>query len=159
MTRRNEDQRRGAHALARVRLVLEKKNPALSTAFRGLTRELPALVRINRLGQAVVLYGARCSQAQDEPHFKPARAAEAAAYQHVLASVTDWLCGEGNARLFQGTDLCQAVLHASRERYFVAQLEALAYLDWLKTMAAGLLPDGAADSTVAAANEQSTGVA
>ena len=112
------EQRRAQHALRCVQVVPSR----LQSEYESYVNSLPASIVMNGLGQAcaTLLAQARGKAANEDAH--------RLLYDHLQ----DWLCsGEQNVYVSQ-PDLLTAIIGNGQREYVQAQVEALAYLNWLK---------------------------
>lgn len=128
---RTLDQRRAAHALACVDAV--GKEPKWSDdqrdSYADYVERLPAMILINGLGQAAATE--RAAGKKQVEHLQ------------LYTDLQSWLCGPDGP--YQGPDLIRAIVEGDRDTYLRAQVEALAWLEWLKKFAVAYLkrPEGA----------------
>ena len=119
------DQRRAAHALARVRK--QRKHPRQSD-YLSYAKALPASILQNGLGQAMATLLAAAKLNDDDPHFL------------LYRDLEDWLCGDDEDAPYRGArSLLDAITTKDQRHYLRAQAEAQGYLNWLKKIAAAHL--------------------
>lgn len=119
------DQLRAQHALRCVQAV----SPKLQSDYQSYANSLPASIVMNGLGQACAMLLAQAGGKQD---------AHRLLYDHLK----DWLC-LGEHAVYPGqADLVEAVIGHGQRHYVRAQIEALAYLDWLKKFSQAYLTKG-----------------
>lgn len=96
------------------------------TELRRYLIQIPALIHMNGLGQALAFYRMK---GKDSSH------------EMIYQMLGQWLCQERAGRVFDGQeeDLLRAITSADMFRYMAAQNEALALLEWLKKFATALL--------------------
>jgi len=112
-------QQRAAQALAQIKEMATYDNGHL----KGHISAFPAMILMNGFGQACAFY-----RSKDEMHMLAYRALE------------QWLTS--NHRPYAGgSSLMEAITQNDQQTYRRAQIEALAYLDWLKKFAAAYLKD------------------
>ena len=114
------EQKRAAHALKKVQSVRSGKD------FVSLASGLPTMIHTNGLGQAIAF----CEGKSEKQ------------YQEIVEMLADWLCSE--ERPFNGFDkehILDAITSSSMETYMLAQVEAMAYLLWVKKFAKALIGD------------------
>ncbi len=125
MTMQTMDQQRAAFALQAIeaRMQLDKSRQA---ELRRYIIQIPALIHMNGLGQALAFYRMK---GRDSTH------------ELIYQLLGQWLCQEQAGRVFDGAehDLLKAITSADMFRYMAAQNEALALLEWLKKFATALL--------------------
>ena len=121
----NLDQRRAAHALAKVRK--QRKHPRQSD-YLSYAKALPASILQNGLGQAMATLLAAAKSNDDDPHFL------------LYRDLEDWLCGDDKDAPYRGArGLLEAITTKDQRHYLCAQAEAQGYLNWLKKIAAAHL--------------------
>lgn len=115
------DQRRAAHAYSCVQSV----EPGESL-YRSYVENLPSLIVMNGLGQAVATLRARAN----------GRDSKAKNYKTIHEHLEGWLCRtfEGSP-YFKAPSLIEAITSKGEGDYVRAHAEALAYLLWLKKFA------------------------
>ena len=119
------EQQRAAFALQTIESYLGL-NKTRQTELRRYIVQIPALIHMNGLGQALAFYRMK---GRDSTH------------EIIYQTLGQWLCQEKAGRVFDGTehDLLKAITSADMFRYMAAQSEALALLEWLKKLATALL--------------------
>lgn len=144
--RLTRDQQRAQHALRSVKrtqaLVEERRQKSGSSEkeqkntknfgaeYKSYAECLPASIVMNGLGQACAML---LAQAKGE-------AAEKDAHRLLYDQLQDWLCGASNAAIYPDhQDLVEAIVSHGQRHYIRAQVEALAYLNWLKKFAQAYL--------------------
>ncbi|MDX9716198.1 MAG: type III-B CRISPR module-associated protein Cmr5 [Thauera sp.] len=123
---RSMDQERAEFALGKIQGLVDGPESA-QIEVRRYVNGLPALVRMNGLGQALAFYH---MQGKDSAH------------ERIYRIVGDWLCGEkskGRVFLEGEGDALTAITRSDIHAYMAAQNEALALLEWLKKFALALL--------------------
>lgn len=140
------DQRRAQDALQKVSrvnaLVQERINNAGSDEreqrkaknfrdeYKSYAESLPASIVMNGLGQACAML---LAQAKGQP-------AKQDAHRLLYDHLQDWLRGREYAAVYpEDQDLMEAVIYHGQREYIRAQVESLAYLDWLKKFAQAYL--------------------
>lgn len=124
------EQQRAQHALAAVREVENHCDAEQRRRFVAGVEGFPAAILTNGLGQAVATLLAQARRDYQSP---PGRL-----YQILQA----WLCRDDpHATYRRAGDLIQAIVGNDRAAYLQAQVEALAYLKWLKTFAVAFLKE------------------
>ncbi|HZU05386.1 MAG TPA: type III-B CRISPR module-associated protein Cmr5 [Chloroflexota bacterium] len=124
-TRQSLDQERAAQAARDVRAV--KSEPA-ADKYRSLVEGLPAMILANGLGQTCAYLLARAEGKTNTPEYT------------LYGQLGRWLTGRIAG--LQG-DLLSALTETDVGTYRRAQIEALAYLQWLKRFAQAELPRSA----------------
>ena len=123
MSEQTLEQRRAAHALAKIK-ELEKKGKDEYGHFQSYVSSLPASIVMNGLGQAMAFE-------------------LSAGKEHKLLHdvVEDWLCNHSGVFTNEKV-LMKAITENGQREYVHAQAEALAYLEWLKKFARAYLEKG-----------------
>ncbi len=136
------DQRRAQHALQCVKQVQQrlanagpdqkeqKKAKDFRDDYKSRAESLPASIVMNGLGQAcaMLLAQAKGQSGDHDPH--------RLLYDHLQ----DWLRGREGAAIYpENQDLVKAVIGDGQREYVRAQVESLAYLNWLKKFAQAYL--------------------
>ncbi len=124
---RSMEQDRAEFALRKIEATLQNQQPALQVEVRRHLHSLPALIRMNGLGQALAFFRAKDA---------------GSGHEHIYRTVGEWLCANTSAgRVFtQDPDVLKAITQSDIHHYMAAQNEALALLEWLKKLATALLP-------------------
>ncbi len=119
------DQQRAAFALQATENHL-KLDTTRQTELRRCIIQIPALIHMNGLGQALAFYRMK---GRDSSH------------EMIYQLLGKWLCQEPAGRVFDSSehDLLKAITSGDMFRYMAAQNEALALLEWLKKFATALL--------------------
>lgn len=121
------EQQRAAYALKRLQPLIEA-DAKLRDELRAQANALPALIRINGLGQAMAFYKGKSVTPKGRAH------------QELYAIVSQWLCREPLGKVFaQADDILSAITTHDMQHYMAAQNEALALLEWVKKFAVALL--------------------
>jgi len=140
------DQRRAQHALQSIKQVQawvedrlkkagssekEQKNARkFGDEYKSYAESLPASIVMNGLGQACAML---LAQAKNRPGNEDAHRL---LYDHLQ----DWLRGRKHAAVYPtDQDLVEAVINHGQRAYIRAQVESLAYLNWLKKFAQAYL--------------------
>jgi len=126
------DQKRAVHALAKVRIV---KGSDAAGNYRSYVEALPAMIVMNGIGQACATLLSRA--ADDKPRNR--------AYRLLLNHLRDWLCREDGGVYRGENSLIDGIVKGDQQTFVHAQVEALAYLVWLKKFAQAELPRGGHD--------------
>lgn len=129
---RTLEQKRAAHALAKVREMAGRSEEE-QKKYSSYVQNLPAAILMNGLGQAAAGLLARAKGNREDMHAV------------LFAHLEQWLCRENEKSSYLGgDDLIGAVTARDRNAYICAQVEALAWLQWLKKFATAYLkqPDG-----------------
>ena len=124
---RSMDQERAEFALKKIQAILEGTDPIHKAEVRRYLNNLPALIRMNGLGQALAFFRMK---------------GEGTAHEAIYRMVGAWLCdASSKGRIFsESTDALSAITQSDMAHYMAAQNEALALLQWLKKFAVALLP-------------------
>ena len=132
---RTLEQRRAAHALARVR-ELDRYSSAFKTRYRSYVDRLGPSIVMNGLGQALATERAAAGA-------KPTKDDEKA-HDELYKSLSTWLCRneDGVYRSGQDRDLLQELMEHDESSYLRAQAEALAWLEWHKKCCRAFFPKG-----------------
>lgn len=123
---RSMDQERAEFALGKIQ-GLAAGSESVQIEVRRYVNGLPALIRMNGLGQALAFYH---MQGRDSTH------------ELIYRIVGDWLCNpasKGRVFLEGDGDVLAAITRSDIHAYMAAQNEALALLEWLKKFALALL--------------------
>ena len=125
---RSMDQERAEFALKKIQAILGGADPILKAEIRRYLNNLPALIRMNGLGQALAFFRMK---------------GEGTAHDAIYRMVGTWLCdASSKGRIFsESTDALSAITQSDMAHYMAAQNEALALLQWLKKFAVALLPN------------------
>jgi CRISPR-associated protein Cmr5 len=95
--------------------------------YKSYAESLPANIVMNGLGQACAMLLAQAKDKKD---------AHRSLYDHLQ----EWLCGSEHAAVYpHAQDLVAAVIKHGQREYILAQVESLAYLNWLKKFAQAYL--------------------
>lgn len=123
---RSMDQERAEFALDKIQGLTREPDKA-QIEVRRYVNGLPALIRMNGLGQALAFYR---MQGVGSTH------------ELIYLIVGDWLCSptsKGRVFLDGDADVLAAITRSDIHAYMAAQNEALALLEWLKKFALALL--------------------
>jgi CRISPR-associated protein Cmr5 len=106
---------------------------ALAAEWRGQTKTqkefnsyasaMPFMIRANGLGQTAAFYR---------------RKGTGHVYYRLYALLGDWLA-QPERPFADRSDLLEAITHSDQETYLAAQIEALLFLNWVKTLASAFL--------------------
>ncbi|KKM12002.1 CRISPR-associated protein Cmr5 [Clostridiales bacterium PH28_bin88] len=123
-------QLRAADALRRVK-EMESQDDDQQEKYVSYVNGLPATILINGLGQAAATLLSAAKGIKSDPHYF--------LYRHLQL----WLCREEKEAPYAGAgDLMQAIVDGERGTYQRAQVEALAWLEWVKKFANAYLKKG-----------------
>lgn len=119
------EQERAAFALSKVSAFTHEP-VSLQKELRSHVSALPALIRMNGLGQALAFYRMK---------------GENTSHERLYRLVSDWLCREEHAGcIFEGAnDVLNGIASGDMFQYMAAQNETLALLEWVKKFANALL--------------------
>ena len=125
---RSMDQERAEFALKKIQAILGGADPILKAEIRRYLNNLPALIRMNGLGQALAFFRMK---------------GEGTAHDAIYRMVGTWLCdASSKGRIFsESADVLTSITQSDMAHYMAAQNEALALLQWLKKFAVALLPN------------------
>ena len=128
MAIRSMEQDRAEFALRQIEAAAHHPGEIPQEIRRHLTG-LPALIRMNGLGQAMAFFRMK---------------GEGSSHWHIYCMVGNWLCAANSkGRIFtEHSDVLSAITRSDVQHYMAAQNEALALLEWLKKFAVALLPSG-----------------
>ena len=124
---RSMDQERAEFALKKIQAILGGADQTHKAEVRRYLNNLPALIRMNGLGQALAFFRMK---------------GEGTAHDAIYRMVGAWLCdASSKGRIFsESTNALSAITQSDMAHYMAAQNEALALLQWLKKFAVALLP-------------------
>ncbi len=130
MLQQTIEQRRAAYALGRVKGAVEPsgegKKPRVNVKeFRSYARALPAMIRMNGLGQAAAFCRAKKGT-----------------YGELYKILSGWLTRDGQPLAGHG-DLLEGMVASDMYRYRVSQAEALALMEWVRKLAVAFTPEAA----------------
>lgn len=122
------EQQRASFALKAVE-GFQQLDKTRQAELRRYITQLPALIHMNGLGQALAFFRSK---------------GQHSAHEEVYLCLGQWLCQEPDGRVFDGKepDLLKAITSTDLFNYMAAQNEALAVLEWLKKFAVALLEKG-----------------
>lgn len=124
---RSMDQERAEFALKKIQAILGGTDQSHKAEVRRYLNNLPALIRMNGLGQALAFFRMK---------------GEGTAHDAIYRMVGTWLCDTSSkGRIFsESADVLTSITQSDMAHYMAAQNEALALLQWLKKFAVALLP-------------------
>jgi CRISPR-associated protein Cmr5 len=120
-------QLRAQHALKAINELLQLKEPESYGNYLGYVKALPSNIRSLGLGQALAFALGKARGDLKTP------------YGLLYAHVTDWVCAQ---RIYSGATsqtFMNALTDGTQDQYLHAQIEAMAYLEWLKKFAVAQL--------------------
>ena len=124
---RSMDQERAEFALKKIQAIFGGTDQSHKAEVRRYLNNLPALIRMNGLGQALAFFRMK---------------GEGTAHDAIYRMVGTWLCdASSKGRIFsEDADVLTSITQSDMAHYMAAQNEALALLQWLKKFAVALLP-------------------
>ena len=130
---RSMDQERAEFALKKIQAILGGADQSHKAEVRRYLNNLPALIRMNGLGQALAFF---LTKKKKKPEDKDT------AHETIYYMVSAWLCDvSSKGRIFsESADVLSAITQSDMAHYMAAQNEGLALLQWLKKFAVALLP-------------------
>ena len=131
---RTLEQRRAAHALARVD-ELQRRNGTFKERYRSYVDRLGPAIIMNGLGQALATERAAAGASPEKD--------DEQAHHELYVGLSNWLCRQDGGIYAAGTDLLQAITTNDQQAYLRAQAEALAWLEWHKKCCRAVFPKGA----------------
>ncbi len=125
------DQRRAQHALNAVREAEQHYQGEQRKKFVSYVESLPASIITNGLGQAMATLLAQAKGDNRDPH------------RRLYDIIENWLCRQDDqfAPYHGAAALMNAIVEGERAMYLKAQVEALAYLEWLKRFTVAFLKE------------------
>lgn len=133
---RTTEQRRAEHALACVQRAARREEKWQGN-YKSYVKALPAAILNNGLGQAAATELAAGKGDKDNAHTQ------------LYLDLESWLCGEYGPYYSGGAGhekrLMQSIINGDQELYIRAQVEAIAWLEWLKKFAVAYLKGEASD--------------
>ena len=128
------DQERAEFALKKIQAILGGTDQSHKVEVRRYLNNLPALIRMNGLGQALAFF---LTKKKKKPEDKDT------AHETIYYMVSAWLCdASSKGRIFsESADVLTSITQSDMAHYMAAQNEALALLQWLKKFAVALLPN------------------
>ncbi len=122
---RTMDQQRAEFALRAVD-AFARQDKSRQAELRRYLIQLPALIQMNGLGQALAFFRSKGLQSS---------------HGDIYGLIGKWLCEAGPGQVFNSgeRDALRAITSSDMFRYMAAQNEALALLEWLKKFAVALL--------------------
>lgn len=130
MTTHSLAQQRAIHALAAINGMPQRNQPAKCSRYLSYVKALPANVRSLGLGQALAFALAKCEGDLTEPH--------GWLYSHV----TGWIGSQPHIYAdATPNNFMDKLTGGTQAQYLHAQIEAMAYLEWLKKFAVAQLKE------------------
>lgn len=121
------EQDRAQHALRQIKS-LESQSEPWQGRYKTYVKGLPATIVSNGLGQALATLLAASKGDPTDPHY--------VLYQHLER----WLCRQHHLAPYPGAkNAMDAITTGDASLYRIAQMEAMAYLVWLKKFAVAYL--------------------
>ena len=121
-------QLRAQHALAAI-TALANQNPPTYGNYVSYVKALPANVRSLGLGQALAFTLAKCKGDLNKP------------YGLLYAHVTDWIGKQAIYTAATPQNFMTMLTSGDQTQYLHAQIETMAYLEWLKKFAVAQLKE------------------
>lgn len=121
------EQDRAHHALIQIKNLTNR--PELwQGRYKSYVKGLPASILSNGLGQALATLLSASKEGSTDPHY--------VLYEHI----EQWLCRSHSLASYPNAqNIMEAITSHDSTAYRVAQMEAMAYLVWLKKFAAAYL--------------------
>lgn len=116
-------QKRARAAMGAVREFQARLNAGEQAELKSHAKALPFLIHTSGLGQAAAFYRSKQGRQGD-----------------LYEALSQWLCAQDPTYREHG-DLLEAIVECSQESYLAAQVEAIAYLEWLVKFAVAFLAD------------------
>ena len=118
------EQKRAQHALEKVRELPEQ----LHSEYKSIVKGFSATIVMNGLGQACAMLLAKAEN----------KNANQSAHRRLYDHLSDWLCS--HAKVYpEKLDLIDSLIGHGQSQYIRAQVESLAYMEWLKKFAQAYL--------------------
>lgn len=122
------DQIRAERAWDIIRNLKDNGKDDKNELYASYVSSLPANIISLGIGQSLATLLAASQGKKDDPHYM--------LYKHLK----DWLCRNDDMAPYpSANDLLDAIINNNREKYMLAQVEALAWLEWLKKFAVAYL--------------------
>ncbi len=127
---------RGRAAFA-YKCVDEVKGMPKSKEYKSYAKKLPMMIKTNGLGAALAFCKSKISQEKKEPGY---------AYKKLYEHMTEWLKNDDKqlVTISASDDLVERVISLESSEYRAVTVEVLAFLNWLRRFAEGLI-EGDAD--------------
>ncbi|MGC8656606.1 MAG: type III-B CRISPR module-associated protein Cmr5 [Thermoplasmata archaeon] len=126
MTNQTIEQKRALSALKEIKEI-SKKDDKTQSSFSSYIKRLPAAIVMNGLGIALAFE--KSKEKKDEGH------------KLVYKAISNWLTSDEGVYK-NSNDLINAIMENDQEKYLLAQVEALAYTQWLKMFSTAYLKGG-----------------
>ena len=121
-------QQRAQHALAAITKLAAPNAPSYGN-YLSYVKALPANVRSLGLGQALAFALAKCKDDPKNP------------YRLLYDHVTDWVCQRSIYSGATPENFMTMLTSGDQTQYLHAQIETMAYLEWLKKFAVAQLKE------------------
>lgn len=121
-------QRRAQHALAAITALAAQKPPDYGN-YVSYVKALPANIRSLGLGQSLAFALSKCEGDLKKP------------YGMLYAHVTGWICQRPTYPGATPKNFMENLTGGTQTQYLHAQIEAMAYLEWLKKFAVAQLKE------------------
>ena len=125
--KQNLEQKRAHYALTTIKEHLEHFEEDQQERYLNRTKNLPAMILMCGLGQAVATLQSVGKGQKENPD------------QVLYNDLERWLCGNEDILLYKDGDLLNEIATNDRDVYMEAQAEALKILEWLKKLATAYL--------------------
>lgn len=114
-----------------------KGMPKIREYYKSYAKKLPMMIKTNGLGAALAFCKSKNNNDQDKPGF---------AYKKLYEHITEWLKNDDKQliTLSNNDDLVAKVISLDSAQYRAVTVEVLAFLNWLRRFAEGLI-EGEAD--------------
>jgi len=116
---------------------LEKLDRKKQKEYKSYVKKIPEYIKTNGLGAALAFV---FSKRQKDPK-KPKNA-----YDLIYRQIGEWLSKEDNKHLWSGcnsnNELIEKIISCNSSSYRALTIEVLAFLNWLRRFAEGLIEEG-----------------
>jgi len=128
------EQGRASFAYQRAKTVAENFGKDVAHAYKSYAISLPMLIKTNGLGAALAFVFAKKNANREKKEY---------AYHLLYQNLTDYVKDFSGhlIKLEGGQDLVQAVISLNSSEYRALTVEVLAFLNWLRRFADGLIED------------------
>lgn len=116
-------QERAAYALKKVNEAIAQK--LKYKEYKSHASSFPAMIHMNGLGQAAAFIYSKGKKDEE--------------YRHLYSLLSDWLKEDGQP--YYKMDLLEGITQKDMESYRLAQIEALALMDWVKKFAKAFMEE------------------
>ncbi len=117
----------------------EVKNMPKNKEYKAYAKKLPMMIKTNGLGATLAFCKSKSSNERDKAGY---------AYKKLYEHITEWLKNDDKQliALSANDDLVEKVISSYSQMYRAVTVEVLAFLNWLRRFAEGLI-EGEADET------------